>query len=78
MQKKSGPKVKKDFVLAFDVWVSDLKLKFLANFANFQIFKLLVEYEDTSVTQKYFVILLLVVKYTFCKRIVMWKECIRG
>ena len=51
---------------------------FLANFANFQIFKLLVEYEDTSATQRYFVILLLVVKYTFCKRMVMWKECIRG
>ena len=74
--KTSGPKVMKGLVLAFDVWVSDPKSKFLANFAKFQIFILLVEYENTSATKRYFILLLLVIKYTFCKRMVMWKECI--
>ena len=75
--KISGPKVMNGFVLMFYIWVSDPKLTFSANFAGFFIFKLLVEYEDTSATERYFVKLLLVVKYTSCKRMVMWKECIQ-
>ena len=46
-------------------------------FANFQIFKLLVEYDDRRTTERYFVKFILVVKYTFCKRMVMWHECLR-
>ena len=67
MQNKSGPKVTKGFVLASDIWLSDPKLMFFAIFANFQIFKLLVEYEDTCATERYFVKFLLMVKYIFCK-----------
>ena len=40
-------------------------------FANFWIFKLLVEYEDTPATERYFVKLMQVVRYTFCKRMVV-------
>ena len=70
--KISGPKVMNGFILTFYILVSDPKLTFFANFARFLKFKLLVEYEDTSVTERYFIKLLLVVKYTFCKRMVMW------
>ena len=75
--KISGLKVMNGFVLTFYIWVSDPKLTFFANFARFWIFKLLVAYEDTSATERYFVKLLLVVKYTFCKRMVLWQECIQ-
>ena len=39
--------------------------------------KLLVEYEDTSATERYFLKLLVVGKYTFCERMVLWQEYIR-
>ena len=76
--KISGPKVINGFVMTFYIWVSDPKLTFLLPILpDFWIFKLLVEYEDTSATERYFVKVLLVVKYTFCKRMVMWQECIQ-
>ena len=40
----------KGFVLASDIWVSDPKLTV---FANFQILKLLVGYEDMRTTEIY-------------------------
>ena len=67
--KISGQKVIKGFVLVSDIWVSDPKLMF---FAFFRIIKLLVEYEDMHATERYFLKLLLVVKYTFCERMVLW------
>ena len=75
--KLSGPKVMNGFVLTFYIWLSDPTLTFLPILPDFWIFTLLVEYEDTSATERYFVKLLLVVKYTFCKRLVMWQECIQ-
>ena len=53
-------------VLATDIWVSDQKLTF---FAEFRIFKLLVEYKDMHATEKYFVNFLLVVKYAFSGKV---------
>ena len=47
--------------------VSDPKLTFLPIYANFRTFKLLVETEDTLATQRFFVKLLLMVKYTLSK-----------
>ena len=35
MQIKSGPKVMKGFILAFDVWVSDPKSEFFGQFCQF-------------------------------------------
>ena len=72
--KLSCPKVIKGSILASDVWMSDPNLMF---FADFRIFKLMVKYEDTSATERYFVKLLSVVRYTICKRMVVWQECIR-
>ena len=67
--KISGPKVMKVFVLASEIWVSDPKMTKIDGFffAYFRIIKLLVEYEDTPATERYFLKLLLVVKYTFCE-----------
>ena len=62
--KISGPTVINGFVLSFYIWVSDPKLTFLPELSDFWIFKLLVEYEDTSATERNFVKLLLMVKYT--------------
>ena len=75
--KTSGPKVLKGFILTSETWVSDQKLTFLPIFANFRTFKLLVETEDTLATQRYFVKVLLMVKYPFSKRMVVSHECIR-
>ena len=76
--KISGPKVITGFVLAFDIWVSDQKMtKIDVFFCLFSDIKLLVEYEDTSATERYFLKLLLVVNYTFSERMVLWHECIR-
>ena len=75
--KISGPKVMKGFVLTSDIWVSGPKINKNDVFAYFRIIKLLVDYEDTPATDRYFLKLLLVVKYTFCKRVVMWHDCIR-
>ena len=75
--KTSGPKVLKGFILTSEIWVSDAKLTLLPIFANFRTFKLLVENEDTLATQRYFVKLLLMVKYTFSKRMVVSHVCIR-
>ena len=74
--KISGPKVMKGFVMASDIWVSDPKIIKIDVFAYFWIIKLLVKYEDTTATERYFLKLLLVAKYTFCERMVMWHECI--
>ena len=77
--KISHPNVMKGFVLASDIWVSDPKMtKIDIFFAYFRIIKLLVEYEDTSATERYLLKLLLVVKYTFCERMVLWQEWIRS
>ena len=75
--KISGPKVMKGLVLAPDIWVSDQKITKIDVFAYFRIIKPLVEYEDTPATERYFLKLLLVVKKTFCERMVLWHECIR-
>ena len=75
--KISGTKVMNACVLTFYIRVSDPKLTFLPILSYFWIFKVLGEYEDTSATERYFVKLLLVVKYTFCKGMVMWQECIQ-
>ena len=75
--KTSGPKVLNGFILTSETWVSDPKLTFLPIFANFRTFKLLVETEDRLATQRYFVKVLLMVKYTFSKRMVVSHECIR-
>ena len=76
MQKYRGPKVMKGFVLASDIWVSDPKMTKIDVFGLFWIIKLLVEYEDTPATERYFLKLLLMVKYKFCERIVLLHECI--
>ena len=75
--KISALKLMKGFVLASDILVSDPKIAKIDVFAYFQIIKLLVEYEDTPATERFFLQLLLVVKYTFCERMVMRHECIR-
>ena len=72
--KISGPKIIKGSILASDVWLSDPNLMV---FADFGIFKLTVKYEDMPATERYFVKLLFVVRYTICKRMVVWQECIR-
>ena len=72
--KISGTKVIKGSILASDVWLSDQNLMF---FADFWIFKLMVKYNDTPATERYFVKLFLVVRYTICKRMVVRQECIR-
>ena len=73
--KISGPKVMKGFILASDIWVSDPKMaKIDVFYAYFRIIQFLVEYEDTSATERYFLKLLLVVKYTFCERMVLWHQ----
>ena len=74
--KISGSKVMKGFVLAIDIWVSDPKITKIDFFAYFRIIKLLVEYEDMPATERYFLKLFLVVKYTVCERTVMRHECI--
>ena len=72
---KSGPKGMKGFVLASGLWVSDPKMtKNDVFFAYFRIIKLLLEYEDTHATERYFLKLLLVVKFTFYERMVLWHE----
>ena len=45
-------------ILASDKWAFDPKLSILA---NFQIFKLIIQYEVTRATKRYFVRLLLMV-----------------
>ena len=76
--KITGPKVMKGFVLASDIWISDPKMaKIDVLFAYFRMIKRLVEYEETSATEGYFLKLLLMVKYSVCERMVLWQECIR-
>ena len=69
-----SPKVIKGSILASDVWMSNPNLMF---FADFWIFKLMEKYKDTPATERYFAKLLLVVRYTIGKRMVVWKECIQ-
>ena len=53
--KISGPKVMKGFVFVSDIWVSDPKMTEIEFFLHFfRIIKLLVAYEDTPVTERYF------------------------
>ena len=73
----SDPKVMKGLILASDILVTDPKMAKIDVFLLFfRIIKLLVEYEDTSATERYFPTLLLVVKYTFCEGMVPWHACI--
>ena len=55
----------KGSILVSDIWVSDPKLMF---FADIRIFKVMVKYEDTPATERYFDKLLLVVRHTICKK----------
>ena len=56
-------------ILASDKWGFNPKLTILA---NFQIFKLKIQYEVTRATKIYFVRLLLMIKYSYCEKIVWW------
>ena len=75
--KISGSRVMKGFGVASDLWVYVRKMAKIDVFAYFRIIKLLAEYEDTSATQRYFLKKLLVVKYTLCKKMVLWQKCIQ-
>ena len=71
----SGQNVITAFILASDIWVSDPKMAKIDVFlVYFRMIKPLVEYEDTSATERYFLKLLVVVKNTFCERMILWQE----